>query len=470
MSRAPFFSLVRWMAIEEFRFHTQLFGGKRFLGFPVAITVLVALAVFLLDLISVEVVGIVLAVHVLVFLFGLQTGALGVTGRDALENLLGDITFIIYSSRTLPVTHKRLLAAFFVKDLGYYALILTLPATLGFAVVLSPAELLPLFISLTGMFALGVVLTLVGLSLADAGIGSRVAAVIAGGGVSIAWLNGLDVLQFTPYAVVQSPTLLSAVTGFVPILLLAGVAYLTFTPRSGNATRSRSNLFGTLVDKLPPGRGAIAAKTLVDVQRSNGGLVTVILSVSLLFGVSLYLLQLVQSATGLSVPVGLTMGGLLSLSAFLVYTWLVQFDSVEEYLFLPLTVPDVLRGKALAFSVLSYPTALIHYTLALAVLGATPMDALIGLVVLVSMMVYFFGLTVYITGFSPNAFLFDVVRFGVFGLGVMLPLVPLLVISLIAPEWTVINVGLIALFAGTGVTTGLALYDRSIRKWSRLLT
>jgi hypothetical protein len=457
------------MTIEEFRFHSQLFGGTRFLGFPVAIAAMVALAVYLLNLISVEVSGIVLAIHALVFLFGLQTGALGVTGRDALENLLGDFTFIIYSSRTLPVTHRQLLAAFFVKDLSYYALILTLPATVGFAVVLPLVDLLPLFISLTGMFALGVVTTLLGLSLTDAGIGSRLLGVVTSGGVALAWMNGIDVVQFTPYAVVRSPSALSLLTGLAPVGLLVGIVYLTFTPRNSQETRSRSNQFNSLAARLPPGRGAIAAKTLVDVQRSNGGLVAVLLSVSLLFGVSLYLLQLVKSATGVSVPVGLTMGSLLSLSSFLVYTWLVQFDSVEEYLFLPLSIPDILSGKALAFTLMSYPVALIHYALAVAVLGAELTDAILGLVILVSMMVYFFGLTVYITGFSPNAFLFDVVRFSAFGVGVMVPLVPLLVVSLAVPELTLVNVSLILLFAGLAVSAGLTLYRWSIQKWTQEL-
>jgi hypothetical protein len=163
------------------------------------------------------------------------------------------------------------------------------------------------------------------------------------------------------------------------------------------------------------------------------------------------------------------MGSLLSLSAFLVYTWLVQFDSVEEYLFLPLSLKEVLSGKALAFTILSYPTALIHYLLALFVLGTETVDALLGGVLLISMMVYFFGLTVYITGFSPNEFLFDVVRFSLFGFGVMLPLVPLLVIALVNPQLTGVTAALLLLLAGAAVATGLTLYKRSVSKWSALL-
>lgn len=467
--KTSFITLVWWMAREEFRFHARLFGGGRFLGFPAMIALLIGLSVFLLEYIGVELTGIIFSVHLLVLLFGLQTGALGLTGQDALENLLGDVTFLIYSSRTLPITQRTLLAAFFIKDLGYYALILTLPATIGFAVVL-PLSVLPLlFISLTGMFGLGIVLTLLGLSLPSSDLSYRLIGVLALGILALVWMNGIDLLQFTPYGFFVDQTVISAVTGFAPTVALAGVVFVTFEPRSSTGIQTYSNQFTQFARVLPERTGPIAGKTLIDVQRSNGGVLTLVLSVSLLFGVSLYMIQIIETATGLLVPVGLTLSALLSLASFLVYTWLVQFDSVEEYTFLPLGINDVMDGKALAFTLVAYPTALLHYMLGVLALGTSISDGLIGAAMLVSLMVYFFGLTVYLTGFSPNEFLFDVVRFSAFGVGLMLPLVPLLVVALVSPAYTTTNSALLLLFGGCFAAMGLLLQKLSVRKWSQML-
>jgi hypothetical protein len=128
-----------------------------------------------------------------------------------------------------------------------------------------------------------------------------------------------------------------------------------------------------------------------------------------------------------------------------------------------------MHGKALAFTLVAYPTALLHYGLGVLALGTSVADAVIGGVLLVSLMVYFFGLTVYLTGFSPNEFLFDVLRFSAFGVGLMLPLVPLLVIALIAPQYTPINTAVLLLFGGVFAASGFALHTRSVTKWSRRL-
>jgi len=49
------------------------------------------------------------------------------------RNLLGDLTLLVFTARTLPLSQDRLLGIFVVKDLVYYAILFLLPMALGTA-------------------------------------------------------------------------------------------------------------------------------------------------------------------------------------------------------------------------------------------------------------------------------------------------------------------------------------------------
>lgn len=95
-------------------------GGRRFAAFPVFIALAGAGTVWLLRTSGTGPAQVAFGLHLLIFAFGLYTGSAGLVGRDALRDLLGDVTLIVFSARTLPVSERRLLGAFLVKDVGYY--------------------------------------------------------------------------------------------------------------------------------------------------------------------------------------------------------------------------------------------------------------------------------------------------------------------------------------------------------------
>jgi hypothetical protein len=459
---------------EEWRLHSRLFRGSHFALFPVLIALLAAGTVWLLVVTGTEPGTVFAGLHALSFVFGLHTGSIGFVGRDALRNLLGDLTLLVFSARTLPLSQRRLLAVFVLKDVVYYALLFLLPIALGTvpAVVevgeragVAGVGTVPLLWStLTLTFVLGMGATLAGLGLARRGtLGKALLAAITASVVA-AWAAGVDLVSMTPYGVFLVPTAPRLGATAATLLSVFAVGALTFEATERSRTRTFEPSFRRWRRRFGD---PVASKTLLDVHRSSGGVGKVLFSAAVLFGVTAGLIDLAGQITGVSPSVGVSFGAVLGLSGFTTYNWLTQFDDVDSYLVQPLTVADVFAAKFRAFLLLGPLVGLGVYSLAIVWRGGPAGEAVVGGVLLVGVACYIFGTTVYLTGLSPNEFLFDTALFAVFGAAMVVPLVPILVVGFVfAP----LSLGsLVALGAGGVVlgTVGVGLYRRALPKWSK---
>ena len=188
------FSLVvavfRAMLREEWRLHATLFGGRRFALFPLTIAGLVVAGGYMLALSGLGAATIGAGTLAFALVLGLQTGTIGFESDDAVENLLGDVTLLLFSARTLPLAPRTLVTVFLVKDVAYYAVLFLLPlsvgATLGPALATgafagSIAASLGLWPATVVAFTLGV-----GVSLLASGVLVRRPALVAGVGLALA--------------------------------------------------------------------------------------------------------------------------------------------------------------------------------------------------------------------------------------------------------------------------------------------
>jgi len=343
-----------------------------------------------------------------------------------------------------------------------------LPVVLGSPGIAAPGSTLGtvslLWATLTGTFVLGLGVTIAGVGVTSRGV-SKVALLVA---LSIAavgtWILDLPVVAYSPYGVFLSPTVPRAVTVLIVITLAFLVGGVTFDVTTRRDARTANPAFRRWRDVIG---NPVATKTLLDVHRSSGGFGKVLFSAAVLFGVMAALVDLAGQITGVSPSVGISFGAILGLSGFTTYNWLTQFDDVDSYLVHPLDVSDVFRAKFRAFVVLGPLVGGGFYLLALAWRGSRPVEALVGGVLVVGVACYIFGVTVYLTGLSPNEFLFDTLLFAGFGVAMIVPLVPILVIGFaLAPVSAVllggVGVGGIAMGA-----VGVGLYHRAIPKWSQ---
>jgi hypothetical protein len=451
------------MLREEWRLHAELFGG-RFAAFPVLVTAVAAAGCWLLTLTGTGLEAIAVGLHALVVFFGLQVGTIGLVGRDALRDVLGDVTLLVFSARTLPVTWRRLLATFLVKDLLYYSALFLLPLAVGYAVVaieagVPVARVALLWVTTAGAFTLGV-----GGSLTLAGIGTRSRAALLGivavATVAVVATN-VDPVSFTPLAVYADPGVDTAIRGFAPAVVLATLGPVLFRPADTAGTRTAPDRYDSLRSLL--GGDGVATRSVLEVARSSGSVWKVLFSMGVLFGVTALLVREIGRATPLDPSPGIAFGTLLGLGAFTTYSWVTSFDDASEYLRYPVSMADVFAGKRRAYLLLSLPAGLIYLLGSLYWLP--PVEVALGAVVFPPVAVYVFGVTTYVTGLSPNELLFDTPLFAAFSAALAVVALPLVVAALVRSEMPTTATGIALGVAALAALVGVGLARRAGPRW-----
>lgn len=454
------------MLREEWRLHEELFGGRRFAAFPVTIAVLAAGAFQLLAITGTSFDAVVAGLTGVVFFFGLQVGTIGLVGRDALRDVLGDVTLLVFSARTLPVSWTRLLAVFLCKDLVYYAAFFLAP--LGLAAVpsaldagVAPMAVALLWVVLVCAFALGVTLSM---TLAGVATRSRPALIGLVAGVAVAVVaTGLDPIAYTPYALYRMPSPGVALRTIAPIVGLAVLGPVLFRPPNSGGQRTAPQRFTRLASLVGDEHG-VTTRALLEVSRSSGSVWKVLFSMGVLFGVTALLLREMTAVTGLRPSPGIAFGTLLGLGAFTTYNWVTQFDSADEYGRYPLSTASVFAGKRRAYLLLSVPAGLFY--LAVAAVWYDPRALLVGVVVLPFVAVYVFGVTAYVAGLAPTDLLFDTPLFVGFGAALAALAVPLLVAALVAPVAPIATTAGAIVGSLTAAAVGVVLTRKAGPRWA----
>lgn len=461
--------ILRAMIEEEWRLHADLFGGRRFGAFPAGVAVVAAGSFWLLASMGTDTAAIAAGLHVLVGFFGLQVGTIGLVGRDAMRDVLGDVTLLVFSSRTLPISWRRLLATFLLKDLLYYSGLFLAPIALAYApVALATGDgvlaVLSLWMTLAGTFALGV-----SLSLALVGLASyhgALALVTGGLATTAVVVSGVDPVALTPYGPFVDPTLGTVIAGFVPTVLVATLGVALFEPVERTDGSQRIGPLSSYARAIPDDTG-IARRTVLSVARSSGSVWKVAFSMGVLVVVVVVLLSELARVTVLEPHFGLALGTFLGLGGFTTYAWLTQFEDPREMLRYPVTIEQVFASKRRAYLALVLPAGLAYVLVAAVWLPVA--ELVVAAVVFPGVAVYVFGLTAYIAGLSPTELLFDTPLFAAFGVGLAIVAVPLLVAALattVAPALTVaVGIG-IAVLAGL---VGVVLAQRAGPRWERRL-
>jgi hypothetical protein len=463
----PYRYLLVQMAREEYRLHASLFGGRRFALFPLFIALVAGGTAAFFGVAGAASGTLVAGLHVLVGTLGLQVGTVGLVGRDALEDLLGDTTLLLFSARTLPVSMERLLVAFVVKDVGYYAVLFLAPLVAGLAPLvvlgdLAPTTLPLVFLTATGMFALGV-----GASLALVGVYTRsraaVLAVVAALALGFA-LRGGALLAVTPYGLLAAPSPGALAVSLLGPPLLGAVGVRLFRFERSTPSRTAADRFRWLHSRLPWDAQGTLSKSLLDVARSSGGLWKVVFSQGLVFAVLALLLQYLPNVVPVRPAPGLTISAILALGTFTTYNWLCQFDDARFYLRYPVTLDTVFAAKLRGFLLLALPPGVAYLLLGGVVFG---FDAvLVGTAVFVPLSLYVFGVTAYVAGLEPTELLFDTPTFALFTLAMMLVLLPLVVFAIAYSLDPALYAGLAVAVAGASAGVGLGLYRRAGGRWT----
>ena len=353
------------MAKEEWRTQSRLYKGRKLALLPALIFALTFGGGKLLQAYSqgpVRDLGLMMTAFG--FFTGLAAGSIGFSKSDAVRNVLGDKNFLIYSSRTLPVSSTRLMADFLVKDLVFYTFLYLLPVTAAAALI--STDLLIYAGYMAGLFLLGLLISLVGAN--------------------------------TAIRVPSGPSL----------------SYRSFP--------------------APP----TTAKSVIDVMRSAGGLFKIVMSLGVLLGLYLYVVNYVPIASYLTVNPLLSFSVILGMMSVTAYNWLNTYDSFDDYSYLPLNRSDLLRSKFQAFKAVSVMLGVPVLVAAWLLYGG---NIAVALVLFVSTALYVGSLTLHETGLNPNERMVDSWAFGKYLLFVNVLVIPLMALtSLPNSFWSMISI------------------------------
>ncbi|OGS48584.1 MAG: hypothetical protein A3K68_05555 [Euryarchaeota archaeon RBG_16_68_13] len=465
--------LLRLMLREEYRAHASYSTPAMFLSFPA----IIAVFSFAIALTSgrlfeyTPLADAILLLHISVFLYGLSVGAFGFLGRQYLERRNGTRNYLVTMPGLLPMRLRRTFLGMFVRDVIFYVLLLLAPATAG---LVASMPFTGFRLSSIGvLFGTALLSFLIGMSLSffvstlylrsRPGFGLAVGAVAVLFGaygvaraVPPAWiLPGLAThLSLPPFANDLPAALGFLAAGLGTIALLVGAAVAMVPDRYEPAAafvREELPRFDARLRRFST-YGSLLAKELLDLKRSG----TV---VKMFFSFVTPLLMLSFTAWfvryGLDVPVGFNSvfyAGMVGFFGVMLYNWLNNVDAMDYLATVPVSVPQIIRTKLLAFFLM---TSWITVAFVAGISWLNSDIRLLWLALPVALVTsgYMVSMTAYLTGLRTNSFLFDPAVLARFTALSMVPDLGLTILSFTidtAPAVSVAGIALVLAFLGAG--------------------
>lgn len=407
-----FFAMVK----EEWRVHSTIFGNLSFALFPVLIFWIALMGSFLLPLFreALPAGNLSIVIHSTFLMLGFMVGAFGLLGTEVMNRRFGQASLLSYSARSLPLSERVIFATFVIKDTVYYFFLWVFPFGLGFAVAspfigLPPVVPLLLLLTLTLAFLYGlcVIFFLSTVYSRSKKALAILLLVLAAGGSGIILLTGTNPARFFP------PLMLF--TGFswgmlaiscTVIILLFVVSLMLFSPDISGTSKHYQNRLSPLTRRLsffpaPP----LAAKDLIDLSRSGSLAGQTLFSFLIPLVVIWFFLSVLE---GYFPPHGLLLmfACVTGVIASTMYTWLTMFDTFGAYACLPVSVRSLLVSKITSFSMLQIIPAV--FIAATALLSRKGLYLFPALLLCLSISFFSLGVTVWLTGLSPNVLVYDV--------------------------------------------------------------
>ncbi len=408
--------LFRNMMKEEWRVHSTMFGSLSFALFPVMIFFSAFMGTFLLPMLGTTLPpgNLMLIIHANFLLLGFMVGAFGLLGSEVMERRLGQASLLSYSSRSLPLTERFIFANFVVKDTVYYFILWVFPFSFGFmlaspfiGVPFTLSLLLMLTLTLSFLIGLSVIFFLSTVYARSKATLALVLIILATGWAAFSLVSGINpALLFPPLMLFHAFTWVSLIVSCTLVILLFGISIALFNQENTGTTKRYRNVLSPLMRRLsffpyPP----LAAKDLIDLYRSGSAVGQTLFSFLVPLVVMWFFLALLG---GFLPPHGLLFlfALLTGVIASTMYTWITAFDTFSSYACLPVGISTLISSKITSFTVLQVIPAI--FIMSVAVVSGEVLYLVPALVLCLSVSYYALGVTVWLTGLSPNVLVYDV--------------------------------------------------------------
>jgi hypothetical protein len=479
-------SLLNLMLREEYRMHVSYSSRHMFLSLPLYIFFFTALFTYGMNLLTGDLrfIDLITMTYGGIFIYGVSVGAFGFIGRTILERRYGKDNFILSMPFLYPLTFRQVFLNMYLKDAIFYAALMLLPALggmlLGAALAsFSLASVLLMFLGLVLSFLYGMALSffisvLYSIDRRLFGVGvAGLVLLMCGFGLTHSY--GMEVivpglgyqLHVQPFTADWSMAL-----PYLGITVVLTIVFLTLAvnlvrPDSHISVGRHKELYKEQLKRFSFLKSpTLLAKEFVDIRRSG-------LATKMFFA---YIVPLVfLSFTtwyinhGLNIPVGFNAvfyGAMVGFFGVLLYTWLTNTDLNDYYETLPVSVPQVIKTKLVAFFILTTAVSTMFVVL-ISMLNNEWQLLWLALIVLYCTTVYMILATAYLTGLNANSFFLNPTVLTKFTAISLLPdlLLTILSFSLMGGAWWALA-GILGV-CGVLLLFSLYFYKGIGRKWGR---
>jgi hypothetical protein len=481
-------TLVKLMLREEFRMHTSHSSRAMFFTFPFLVTVfsLAAAVTYenVLEFVTLD--QIILGLHLGSFFYGMSVGAFGFMGREYVERESGARNYLVATPKTLPFSFKKTFFGLYLRDVIFYILIILIPITGGLLLSVpftgfKITSIVLLFLAVSLSFLIGISLSFFISVLYIRNVYAFISSVailsaifIVHGVFNVIPLESLVPglgLQYRlpPLGTMSASSIVYVLGGLGLVLMFSSLATLLvpnrFEPKKSKPEERALPRIYARLGRLKRNR-MLFSKELLDLKRS--GTVT---KMFFSFVVPLVFLTFTTWLVniGLALPVDFNIvfyGGMVGLFGVILYSWLNNVDIMDYFNTIPVTVPQVIKTKLVAFLLLTSWISTI-FVVVIALLNDQLTFLWLALPVMFMVSIYVVVMIAYLTGLRTNNLLFDTAVLGRFYILTSLPIICLDILSFtIQSHYLIAIFGISFVVFALGITT--FLFYRGIEvKWGR---
>lgn len=457
--------IFKKMFIEEWRIHTSTFDNKLFAFFPIMIGIgafiLSMLLPFLTRIMTLR--QLFLSVHFIFIFFGVSIGAFGLFGKEIMNRRFGQASLVAYSSRSLPVSERRIFFYFFLKDVVYYIILWILPIILGFLIATFFIEI-SVFSAIIASVSL-IISFLIGLSLVFFlstiyAHSSRILIILLiAAGVILLFFNQTYEITFTkiiiPYCLYYEPTLNKTLFILGAILIPTALSLVFLKVEYPIKKKQHKNKLTNLTKKLSFSKYSFyVAKDFIDLNRSEGGIGKIIFSFLLpiaftwmFLGIFLEIIPTIKTVMIFSIFLGIVSSSL--------YNMVTAFDTFNPYMFLPVKVSTIIKSKIISYLLINIVPLIILIFVSISmsqILYFIPALFTFIVISFVSLVA-----TIYFTGLSPTILMYNSKIFFEYSLSLAPMLFAFTFLTILDPFYLLISPVLII--------PGFWVLKKGLKKW-----
>ena len=466
------------MLREELRLHRSLIGpmgSTLFPAFVFALSSAMAVAAALVFR-NLRYTTILLMLHAASWLYGCFVGALGHVGEQAMTRRLGQVSMLLQLPQIHPVSIRRTMGLFYLKDALFYLLYSFVPLTAGVAlaaplagVPLGSVALLGATMFLTFMMGMGMSFLISALATR-----SKSAAAVFGlstlGLISAVWPFGLlePGRLLLPLSFWWSRDPMPLVAASLVAFVLSTAAVLTIGERFDSAQKRHESALLPTESRLSfaGGMSTLLAKEWLELLRS-GALAQVVTGfVGLILGVYA-VVWLFEAGVGVPLPFNVvSYSGFVGLVGVMAYSWMTNVENNECLNAMPVGVGRVVEAKVALYLLLTAGASAGYVALiglARNELGLVPL----GILAAEATSVYSVAVTAHLTGLWTNAMFFDARVLARFSAAVVPPLTAIEVASLFMGSGALHAVGAVVAVSLVQMALSLPIFRGMKGKWER---